>query len=91
MRENTNSDTVEQSKVSNLQIEAFKVELDKINAKYSRWFSARISNLTGEMDKVNDYCRSYLTASGDMQLHIKDGLPIEITKDCRLAFSVVFG
>ncbi|RZK78279.1 MAG: hypothetical protein EOO92_11425 [Pedobacter sp.] len=81
---------MEPTKVTNLQIEAFKVELEKINAKYSRWFTPRISKLTGEMDKVNDYCRSYLTASGEMQLHIKDGLPIEITKDCRLAFNAVF-
>lgn len=68
----------------------FAEQLENIDAKYQIWFSNRIHPFTGEKDTIQNYFRYFTTSTGQVQLHLKDGLPIEINKDCRLAFENIF-
>lgn len=67
----------------------FEEQLQIINTKYHRWFGKRVSAMTGEEDHINNYFR-YLGEGNDIQLYLKEGLPLEIGKDCRLAFENIF-
>ena len=68
----------------------FEEQLTVIDEKYIRWFSERIHPFTGETDNVFNYYRYFNSTEGNTQLHLKDGLPVEISKDCRLAFEAIF-
>lgn len=68
----------------------FEEQLVIINLKYNRWFGERTHPFTGETDTINNYFRFFDNTSGVPQLHLKDGLPLEIGKDCRLAFDAIF-
>lgn len=69
---------------------AFEEKLQEIDNKYSRWFGTKNNPFTGAPDKINNYFRYFYTAEGEIQLYLKDGLPLEIGKDCRNAFKAVF-
>jgi hypothetical protein len=68
----------------------FEEVLTSIDAKYNRWFGERTHPFTGETDTINNYFRFFENTAGEPQLHLKDGLPLEIGKDCRLAFDTIF-
>lgn len=70
--------------------QAFEQQLEMIGIKYERWFSGRIHPFTGDIDRVNNYFRYINSNDGSVKLYLKDGLPIEIGKDCRQAFSATF-
>ncbi|WP_432713050.1 hypothetical protein [Pedobacter sp.] len=69
----------------------FEEQLIILNEKYIRWFSERTHPFTGETDHISNYFRYYNSPDGQTQLHLKDGLPLEIGKDCRLVFATIFG
>jgi len=68
----------------------FQEQLQILDAKYVRYFSERINEFTGETDNIYNYYRYFTTADGTIQLYLKDGLPLEIGKDCRSAFTTIF-
>ncbi|MEJ5963363.1 hypothetical protein [Pedobacter immunditicola] len=68
----------------------FEEQLQILDAKYVRYFSERINEFTGETDNIYNYYRYFTPADGSVQLYLKDGLPLEIGKDCRLAFATIF-
>jgi hypothetical protein len=68
----------------------FEEQLHILDAKYIRWFSERINAFTGETDNIYNYYRYFNNADGSIQLYLKDGLPLEIGKDCRSAFATIF-
>jgi hypothetical protein len=70
--------------------EQFEEQLTVIDSKYQRWFGQRNHPFTGETDNIHNYFRYFTSAEGSVQLHLKDGLPLEIGKDCRLAFENIF-
>ncbi len=88
MTETTTIDQKDSNTV--LRKEAFEVQLNIIDAKYVRWFGERVHPFTGETDHVHNYYRYTTTREGKTQLYLKDGLPIEIAKDCRQAFEAIF-
>ncbi|EDM34731.1 hypothetical protein PBAL39_14279 [Pedobacter sp. BAL39] len=70
----------------------FEEKLDHISSKYERWFSNKTNKNTGEHpDKLKNYFRYFYNPEGEIQLYVKDDLPLEINKDCRDAFKSVFG
>jgi len=82
--------TLEQEESIIKKKEAFEQQLELIDNKYERWFSGRIHPFTGDVDHVHNYFRYIDNNDGDIKLYLKDGLPIEIGKDCRQAFSATF-
>ncbi|HKG07915.1 MAG TPA: hypothetical protein VKB19_15710 [Pedobacter sp.] len=68
----------------------FKNRIDEIGSKYDRWFTGRINSFTGESDAIGNYFRNFLSAQGELQLYVKEGLPDEISKDIKLAFKSVY-
>lgn len=69
---------------------AFEEKIQEIDTKYSRWFNSRVSKFSDGPDKLNNYYRYFYNAEGEIQLYLKEGLPLEIGKDCRNAFKAVF-
>ena len=85
------TDTTQQSEITTItKRQQFEEVILTINAKYQRWFGDRTHPFTGETDNINNYFRFFNNATGTPQLHLKDGLPLEIGKDCRLAFDAIF-
>jgi hypothetical protein len=73
-----------------LKKEQFEDQLNIINTKYNRWFGERINRFTGDTDSIHNYFRFTNTLDGNIELYLKDGLPLEIGKDCRSAFKAIF-
>lgn len=69
---------------------AFEEKMQEIDSKYSRWFNSRTSAFSDGPDKLNNYYRYFYNAEGEIQLYLKEGLPLEIGKDCRNAFKAAF-
>jgi hypothetical protein len=86
----TNMITLQQEESMTKRKQEFEEKLGLIEIKYDRWFSGRINPFTGDADHVQNYFRYIENNEGDIKLYLKDGLPIEIGKDCRQAFSATF-
>jgi hypothetical protein len=69
---------------------AFEEKLQEIDAKYLKWFSSRVNAFSDGPDKLSNYYRYFYNSEGEIQLYLKEGLPLEIGKDCRNAFKAVF-
>ena len=83
--------TEEVQSASTKKQQQFEEQLTIIEVKYMRWFGGRKHQFTGETDTIHNYYRYFNASNGNLQLHMKEGLPFEIGKDCKLAFSAIFG
>ena len=82
--------TLEQEESITKKKHQFEEQLELIDTKYERWFSGRIHPFTGDTDRIHNYFRYIDNNDGSIKLYLKDGLPIEIGKDCRQAFNATF-